>query len=335
MTKTESRKISVIVISHNGPEKLIEHNVRSLFQQSMKDFDLYYVVSGSNGSIQKALSTLSQFKDHRLKTLVYRKNIGPIMTWNKVIEEVKTKYIVLLNVSTVVPPDFLEKMVSGAERISAKFGGATPQILQYEPPHKAYNLATNPRNPGIEIINMILLPFKKSIGKHSVTEGKVCEMKSFWGSCCILATEMVKKLKFDNLLFIKGEEMDLSMRAEKQGYRFYYFPFTWAKYKIGIVTRKGEYPSPRIEYANIRNNIYIPLKNSDAAQLPLWIIRIILFIVAHMIAYPKMIRHILAGAISAMRLLPLIRFVRSLGPDYYRRFNFSWELDSYLKSLVT
>jgi len=326
---TSSKKVSVIVVNYNAAE-FIEPNIRSLLNQTIRNFDLYFADSGSN---DESPQIISKFKDCRLSVLLFKRNIGPVTIWNRIIQKLKTKYVMLLNVSTVVPPDFLEKMILAAERIDRKFGGATPKVLDYHPPYKPHLMVSNVHNPALSILNLLLNPFKRTIGWQ--LKDKICEMDCFWGGCVLLTTDMIKKLKFDNLLFNYIEELDIATRAKKLGYEFYYFPFIWATYSVGVATKttKG-YPTPLRKYLTIRNNIYVSLKNTNICQLPLWLTRILLIIIGSMIVHPKLMRYTLAGVVSAIKLLPLIYFVRTLDSEYYRHFNFSWELDSYLKPLV-
>ena len=104
--------VSIILPVFNG-EKFLDESVRSLLNQSYKNFELIII---NDGSTDKSKEIISNFSDDRILYYENETNIGLISTLNKGIELSKGKYIARMDADDIsyenrlkVQVDFLEK----------------------------------------------------------------------------------------------------------------------------------------------------------------------------------------------------------------------------------
>jgi GT2 family glycosyltransferase len=166
------------------------------------------------------------------------------------------KYLVLVNAAALPEDSFLSKLVGFAESKGESFGGATPQILDRETMEPYTPLPTqgtrNFFSSSIVALSQRADGFRNSQSSF--------EVDSFWGCSCILNAKMVDDFRFDEELWIFGEEEDLSARASRAGYRFYWTTATKVPYKMGASTMDKRGVTPIRMYFGLRNRAYLALK---------------------------------------------------------------------------
>jgi len=104
--------ISVIVPVYNA-EKYIEHCIRSLLEQTYKNFELILI---NDGSTDRSLKLCKAFSDKDRRVKVYdRKNGGASAARNTGLERMKGKYVIFVDSDDYVSKSYLENLYLAAK----------------------------------------------------------------------------------------------------------------------------------------------------------------------------------------------------------------------------
>jgi glycosyltransferase EpsH len=106
-------KISVIIPAYNV-EKYIEKTLKSLKDQTFKDFEAIIINDGSTDNTEKIIKEVLQDTKFQWK-LINQENQGVSVARNKGIIESKGEYICFLDGDDYYHPTFLEKMYNKAK----------------------------------------------------------------------------------------------------------------------------------------------------------------------------------------------------------------------------
>lgn len=296
---TTEKEVIVITVNHNA-SSYIDSCLLSILNQT---YNNYRVIVADSASTDDSRVKFSSYKHPKLEFHFYNRNVGPIAIWSDIVSNFRTDYVLLLNVATMIPQNFIEVLVRCAERLSLnyKFGGITPLVKRYED-ESPYLMVCEGNNFALHIFNMFLSLFGKMAFHIPYKIGSVVEIDSFWGGCCLLNHRMLMDVKFDPLLINYDEEFDLSYRARKKGYRFFFTSLTWAKYQRGVATIKRGVPTGRRLYLSTRNNWYVSVKNSGLPLTFVAAVRCLLITLGRTIKYPSMISQTLRGASDGLIL---------------------------------
>jgi GT2 family glycosyltransferase len=131
MTKVEHPLVSIIILNYNG-KIFLDRCLTSLFKQTVSAFEILFVDNAStDGSIDYTEKRFGN--DSRLKIIANSVNYGPIEGNNIGIRLASTysKYILLLNNDTELPPDWLYCMVSTLD-LDPKIGAACSKQLMMD-----------------------------------------------------------------------------------------------------------------------------------------------------------------------------------------------------------
>jgi len=106
-------KISVIIPAYNV-EKYVEKTLRSLIDQTFKDFEAIIINDGSTDNTEKIIKEVLQDTKFQWK-LINQENQGVSAARNRGIIESKGEYISFLDADDYYHPTFLEKMYNRAK----------------------------------------------------------------------------------------------------------------------------------------------------------------------------------------------------------------------------
>lgn len=118
------KKVTIIIPILNG-EKYIKKCFDSIFSQTFREFE---VVVFDNGSSDKSVEILSNYKD--VKIIKNGINIGWSKANNHCIKACNSKYVLLLNVDTILKEDCIEKLYLYAEK-NQHVAMISPAIIEY------------------------------------------------------------------------------------------------------------------------------------------------------------------------------------------------------------
>ena len=175
-----------------------------------------------------------------------RENVGFARANNQAIRQSKGRYVLLLNPDTFVGEDTLARMVEFMEA-HPEAGGAGAYMLNADgtfAPESRRGLPT----PFVAFCKMSgltkLFPKSRLLGRYYMgylDASEVNEIEAISGACMMLRREALDKVGLlDEDFFMYGEDIDLSYRVLKGGYKNYFIPTRMLHYK-GESTAKNSY----------------------------------------------------------------------------------------------
>jgi GT2 family glycosyltransferase len=234
-------KLSVIIVNYNV-RYFLEQCLYSVIQ-ACKGIAAEVIVVDNN-SVDGSLAMMREkFPDIRL--LAMDNNLGFSKANNEAIRISRGEYILLLNPDTLVEKDtfalslqFMDdhpeagglgvKMIDGKGRFlpESKRGLPTPSVAFY----KIFGLSA-------------LFPKSTLFGRYHVgylNQDNVHEVEVLSGACMLIRRSVLDEIGLlDESFFMYGEDIDLSYRIVKAGYKNYYFPMTRIIHYKGESTKKS------------------------------------------------------------------------------------------------
>ncbi|TAE51433.1 MAG: glycosyltransferase family 2 protein [Bacteroidetes bacterium] len=220
--------------------------------------------------------SVSWLKAHypEVSCLVLDQNYGFAEGNNRAIPYVDTPYFVLLNSDVEVSPGWLEPLVAAAE--------SHPDAASVQPKIRAWRQRDTFEYAGAAggYLDSLGYPFCRGriFDQLEKDEGQYeTQTEIAWatGACCLIRTEVVKKIGlFDADFFAHMEEIDFCWRAQNQGYKILCEPQSVVWHVGGGTLPQG---NPRKTFLNVRNSLVCLLKNLSLPRLlPVLIARLLL-----------------------------------------------------------
>ena len=204
-------KYSIIVPVYNRPDE-VKELLESLCTQTFRDFEVILV---EDGSTVPCADVVRQFTDRLSINYFTKANSGPGQTRNYGAERAGGEYLIILDSDVMVPPGYLQAVEDELLREKADaFGGPDRAHKDFTPIQKAINYA--------------MTSFFTTGG---IRGGKV-KMDKFYPRSFNLgiSAKAYKDLGgFSKMRF--GEDIDLSIRIFKAGYKCRLFPEAWVWHK--------------------------------------------------------------------------------------------------------
>ncbi len=101
-------KLSVVMPVFNS-EKYLKQSVKSVLNQTYKDFEFIII---NDGSTDKTLSIIKTFKDSRIKIISNKKNLGVAKSLNLGLKKSKGEYVARFDGDDISFPDRFETQVN-------------------------------------------------------------------------------------------------------------------------------------------------------------------------------------------------------------------------------
>ena len=238
---------------------IVNYNVRYFLEQcllSVKravaqiDAEVFVV---DNASVDGSVDMVKE-KFPFAKIIANQNNVGFSKANNQAIEIATGEFVLLLNPDTVVAEDTFEKCIAfmdahkdagalGVRMIDgkgnflpeSKRGLPTPAVAFY----KTFGLAK-------------LFPKSKTFGKYHLgflSEHETNEVEILSGAFMFMRKSVLDKIGLlDETFFMYGEDIDLSYRIIKEGYKNFYFPETTIVHYKGESTKKGSLNYVKVFY---------------------------------------------------------------------------------------
>jgi GT2 family glycosyltransferase len=243
-------KLSVIIVNYNV-KYFLEQCLHSAIK-ALKNIDGEIIVVDNN-SVDGSCGMMHE-KFPEIKLIENKQNTGFSYANNQAIKISKGEYSLLLNPDTVVEEDTFEKVVSfmdenpdagglGVKMIDgngnflpeSKRGLPSPMVAFY----KIFGLSA-------------LFPKSKIFGRYHLgflDNEEIHEVDVLAGAFMLLRKKTLDEVGLlDEDYFMYGEDIDLSYRITKGGYKNYYFPETTIIHYKGESTKKGSINYVRIFY---------------------------------------------------------------------------------------
>jgi len=215
---------SIVILNYNG-EKFLEKTIHSVFSLNYP-IDKYEIIIVDNASTDGSYDVLDKLKkpNPKIHLIKQTKNVGFSAGNNVGIKRAKGKYVVLLNNDCEVDTNWLKELVAVAEK--------DDKIFAVNP--KVYLGKTNKiQNAGIRVFNNGYAQDRGAIPNNKVQEyeedrGQYDNEEEI-NAVCAVATLYRKSLldkigAFDESFFLYYEDVEISYRARKQGYKLMYAP---------------------------------------------------------------------------------------------------------------
>ena len=234
-------KISVIVVNYNV-EFFLEQCLNSVKKALENVTGEVFVVD--NNSIDGSVEMV-RLKFPEINLIANKDNRGFSKANNQAIEISQGEYILLLNPDTVVEEDTFSKVISFMDN-HPDAGGLGVRMLDGKGvflPESKRGLPT-PTVAFYKIFGLSkLFPKSKKFGQYHLghlNELETNEVDILSGAFMLMRKEALNKVGLlDETFFMYGEDVDLSYRIQKGGYKNYYFPETRIIHYKGESTKKS------------------------------------------------------------------------------------------------
>lgn len=229
----------------------------------------YQIVVVDNGSQDNSLKTIKK-KYPMVKIIANSSNLGFVRANNQGIKlalQSKADYILILNNDTIVHPQMLTKLVRKAEE-DKKIAIIGPQIYYYDQPQKLWFLRANLSWPlgGIKILNQNK---KKSYSKEQLFNSDYIT-----GAAMLIRSEVIQRLgSFDPYFFIYWDDVELSVRYKKGGYKIKALANAVMWHKVSSAATAGE----KSCFLMGRNQLYFCRKHNNFFTFWFVVVPIIFF----------------------------------------------------------
>ncbi len=257
------KKIFVIILNWNRKKDTLEC-LKSLARLNAIDFDLKTVII-DNASSDDSVKVLSKLKN---LTLIENKDNFGFAQGNNVGIKYALKrgadYVLVLNNDTEFDKDLLVQLIKAAEKY--KSGGAFSPKIYFA---KGYEFHKN-RYKRAELGKVLWAAggeidwknvYGKNIGVDEVDHGqygKTREIDFASGACVLYRSDTLRKVGlYDERYFTYYEDVELSTRMAKKGWKIYYVPEAILWHKVAQSSGIG---SSLNDYFITRNRMLFGMK---------------------------------------------------------------------------
>jgi GT2 family glycosyltransferase len=242
--------LSVIIVNYNV-KFFLEQCLYSV-QKAIKNItaEVWVVDNASKDGSVEYLESKFPF----VKFILNENNVGFANANNQALNQSTGEYILFLNPDTIVPEDCFEKCIAfldanadaGALGIRMVDGSGTflPESKRSFP---------SPSTSFYKLIGLTsLFPKSKTFARYSLghlDEHKSHEVDVLAGAFLMARKNILQDMKgFDETFFMYGEDIDLSYRIQKSGFKNYYFAESTIIHFKGESTKKGSLNYIRMFY---------------------------------------------------------------------------------------
>ncbi len=248
------KEVSIVILNWNGRQHL-EHFLPDLLGHTTQNG--VELVVADNGSDDDSLEFLKKVYP-QIRIIELEHNHGFSGGYNRALEQIDARYIVLLNSDIEVTEGWLEPMLELMES-DEKVGACTPKILDFKKrTHFEYAGAAG------GFIDRFGYPFCRGRIFDHLEEDQGQYDKAidlFWGSgaCLMVRADLYRESGgLDEQFFAHMEEIDLCWRLQRMGYRIRIVPSSRVYHVGGATLQRG---NPFKTFLNFRNNLLLLYKN--------------------------------------------------------------------------
>lgn len=247
--------VSVVILTFNSV-RFIKSCLDSLFAQDNRDFEVIIVDNGSGDG------TVSLVKKRYPQVILIenKQNLGTCVARNQGIQISRGRWILTLDCDVILENDFLSEISKTIKDLPSKIGILQPKILKAN------------RNT-IYSTGILLSSLRRfyDIGRDEIDNGQFNSSRYIFGACSAAAfynRDMLEEIKentgyFDKRFFFLVEDVDLSWRAQRRGWKALYYPEAVC-YHPG----NSSDTSKKIrQYLCFRNRYYSIIKNESFKKI--------------------------------------------------------------------
>ncbi len=234
-------KLSIIIVNYN-----VQHFLEQCIQSALKalkdiDGEIWVV---DNNSVDGSVDMIRD-KFPEVKLIASKENLGFSKGNNLAIKKSTGEYTLLLNPDTLVEEDTFEKVIAFMDN-NPKAGGLGVKMVDGKGnflPESKRSLPT----PSVAFYKIFglssLFPKSKRFGKYHcghLDKNQTHEVEILSGAFMLMRKSILDEIGLlDEAFFMYGEDIDLSYRIIKAGYKNYYFADTRIIHYKGESTKKS------------------------------------------------------------------------------------------------
>lgn len=234
-------KLSIIIVNYNV-KYFLRQALLSVFKSDVNfEYEVFVVDNASDdGSVQMLMQEFPS-----VTTIANPDNRGFSKANNQAIRVSNGDYILLLNPDTIIEEDTLQKIVTYMDA-DAEVGGLGVYMIdgkgEYLPESKRG--FPTPKTAFYKLFGLSkIFPQNKKFGKYHLSYLNPYEIHSvdvLSGAFMLLRKKVLNEIGLlDEDYFMYGEDIDLSYRIKKAGYKNIYLPTTKIIHFKGESTKKG------------------------------------------------------------------------------------------------
>lgn len=243
--------VTIVIPNYNG-KTLLENCLRTLEQQTYRDFKVLVIDNGSkDGSTEVTSETLN------MEIVALKENLGFCGAVNLGIQKTETPYLILLNNDTEVDGHFVEKMLAGVKK-SDRIFSCGAQMIDF----KNHEIIDNAG----DLYTAMGWAVARGKGKKCADFEQAVRVFSCCAGAAIYRMDILKKIGgLDENHFAYLEDVDLGYRARINGFENWYTPDAKV-FHVGSATTGTRYNEKKVFLA-ARNTIFVIYKNMPLLQL--------------------------------------------------------------------
>ncbi|MCQ2280694.1 MAG: glycosyltransferase [Bacteroidales bacterium] len=234
-------KLSIVIVNYNV-EHFLEQALLSVYK-ALKNIEAEVFVVDNN-SVDHSLEMLAE-KFPQVRVIANKENVGFARANNQAIRESTGEYVLLLNPDTVVEEDTFDKCIAFMDA-TPDAGGLGVKMVNGQGEFLPESKRGIPF-PAVAFYKLFglskIFPQSHKFGSYHLTyldNDEINAVEVLSGAFMLMRKKTLDEVGLlDEDYFMYGEDIDLSYRILKGGYKNYYFPKTRIIHYKGESTKKG------------------------------------------------------------------------------------------------
>lgn len=313
-------QLSVIIVNYNV-KHFLEQCLYSV-QKSCVGIDAEIIVADNNST--DGSWTFLEPAFPRVKFLWNSNNVGFAKANNQALAMAKGEIILFLNPDTILPEDCIEKSLDFLKKnktagaVGIRMIDGTGKFLK-----ESKRAFPSPLTSLYKLTGLTrLFPRSKTFAKYHLghlSENENHAVDVLAGAFMMIPKKVLDEIgNFDERFFMYGEDVDLSFRIQKAGYKNYYFSESTIIHFKGESTKRGSLNYVRLFYKAM--NLFVKKHYSGSkAGIFIFLIQTAIIIRACFSAIGKLLKRIGLPILDAGIILTALWVTKFLWSNYIRQ----------------